>query len=248
MEWFINNHEAYRSLGLILAAVIGLPLAIWRSFIAQQQARSAEEQARIAAENHLAETYTKAIDQIGNEKEAIQLGGLYALEKIVYSNSEYHSQIMEVLCAFVRLHASLSIKNGNEGESVEEKNFQLPKEIIQTALTIIGRRNKNFWDISFGGKPIFEIDLKSLDLRKVNLKGANLSGSNFEGANLGGANLTDVNLRYANLIEANLEDADIKGGDFNEAIIDIKQIQPAKIYRSTKLPRKIDEKRLTFED
>jgi hypothetical protein len=55
----LTHHEAIRNLGLVLAAVIGLPVAIWQSLIANK--------------THLAEAYTKAIDQLGAEKEAIHL-------------------------------------------------------------------------------------------------------------------------------------------------------------------------------
>ena len=87
-----------RNYGLAGAALLALPFALWRGKIASDQTKSVQEQTQINADNHLAETYTKAIDQIGDDKQAIQLGGLYALEKIAQKNPDYHRQVMEVLC------------------------------------------------------------------------------------------------------------------------------------------------------
>ena len=49
--------------------------------------------------------FTRAIDQLGSEKLEVRLGGIYALERIARDSEKDHGPIMEVLVAFVRLHA-----------------------------------------------------------------------------------------------------------------------------------------------
>jgi uncharacterized protein YjbI with pentapeptide repeats len=237
MNWTIKDYEDLRNLGLVLAAVIAVPLAGWRSLIAHKQAK-------IAAENHLAETYTKAIDQIGDDKETIQLGGLYALEKMARTNRQYHGQIIEVLCAFVRLHAPLSKADEKKIDGEEKEKLSPPKLIVQTAITIIGRRNSSFDTVSFIQENLnklydylnkkFEknwfqkfipnsqiysvtIDLKDTQLYEINLFGANFENANLWGANLENANLYKVNLRRAFLAEANFQNALLVRGDFSKA-------------------------------
>jgi hypothetical protein len=92
MDWLLTNHEAIRNLGLVVVAAIGLPVAIWRSWIAEKLSIAAQEQSRTTAENHLAETYTRAINQIGSNETEIRFGGFYALEKIANSNLGYYKQ------------------------------------------------------------------------------------------------------------------------------------------------------------
>jgi len=262
MDWTIKDYEDLRNLGLVLAAVVAVPLAGWRSLVAHKQAK-------IATDNHLAETYTKAIDQIGNEKEAIQLGGLYALEKIARNNRQYHGQIIEVLCAFVRLHAPLFDED-------KEYNLHSPKLIVQTALTIIGRRNTSF-DSGIYGDFWFQkiiprsqeypvkIDLKYTNLKEMNLKeakfdDANLSNVNLEKANLQfidlqRAYLEDVNFSSANLqwswlneadlSGANLEGANLHWADLSEAILEKANLQDAILTNASLRDTKLNFEQIT---
>lgn len=252
MDWILKHHEEIRNLGLVAAAVIGLPLAIWRSFIAQQQAK-------IQADNHLAETYTKAIDQIGHTTETIQLGGLYALEKIAISNQKYHRQIIEVLCSFIRLHASI-----HQPEMDKHEN---PAIIVQTALTIIGRRNIAF------DKPPEKQNHVTIDLSESHLERANLSDANFQGANfvetnleeanmqgtnfqsanfilacLNKSNLGEANLQETSLMEASLKGAKLEYANLQNALIPTNILELACVYTSTILPDHIDKTQLIFED
>ncbi len=242
-----GSSETIRNYGFVLAALIGLPLAIWRSSIANSQAKSAQdqtvnsqEQTKILANNHLAETYTKAIDQIGNNKEAIQLGGLYALEKIAQKNHDYHGQIMEVLCSFVRLHAP----RRTEEQIEKEIERELPKIIVQTALTIIGRRNVKH-DTSPDGKNKVVIDLSGANLMGAHLGGADLIGAVLIGTNLIGANLNQTDLRRANLTGADLSEADLREANLEGSIITQEQFDSATTDKDTKVPEGIINRHAT---
>jgi hypothetical protein len=51
--------------------------------------------------------YTKAIEQLGSDKGLdVQIGGIYALERIARDALRDHPTIMEVLAAFIRDHSS----------------------------------------------------------------------------------------------------------------------------------------------
>jgi uncharacterized protein YjbI with pentapeptide repeats len=213
----VESSEIIRNYGLVAAALIGFPLAIWRSYIAHKQTESIRKQAGISADNHLAETYTKAIDQIGDDNDAIKLGGLYALEKIALSNQEYHGQIMEVLSAFVRLHAPLEVPLPIDESKTSDENQEarpLPTSIIvQAALTIIGRRAVGF-DVE--GVPInlSLTHLQKADLQKADLQKADLRRTSLLEADLREVKLQKADLRWADLRAADLRAADLQKVDF----------------------------------
>lgn len=53
----------------------------------------------------ITERFTRAVDQLGNDKLNVRLGGIYALERIAHDSRDDHPQVMEVLTAYVREHA-----------------------------------------------------------------------------------------------------------------------------------------------
>jgi len=60
---------------------------------------------RVTVERHMTDRFTQAIDQLGNDKLEIRLGGIYALERMAATSEKDHWKIMEVLTAYVREHA-----------------------------------------------------------------------------------------------------------------------------------------------
>ncbi|QPJ64466.1 MAG: pentapeptide repeat-containing protein [Candidatus Nitrohelix vancouverensis] len=213
MKWLLDHHEEIRNLGLVFAAGIALPLAIWRSLIAHRQTRIAEN-------NHLADTYTKAIDQLGKEENEIRLGGLYALEKIAKNNRSYNTQVMEVLCAFVRLHAPRNFDEKDE-DVVPAPIEPALKIVVQAALTIIGRRNIEF-DTPTKSKLqnlLRKVSRKTVSDQfvRLDLSASNLSQMVFTEANLSGADLRKADLSGAYLSEADLSEADLRKADLSEA-------------------------------
>ncbi|MGH3129712.1 MAG: hypothetical protein ACRDNX_02740, partial [Gaiellaceae bacterium] len=59
-------------------------------------------------EGQITDRFTRAIDQLGqpgDDKLAVRLGGIYALERIARDSREDHGPVIEVLTAFVREEA-----------------------------------------------------------------------------------------------------------------------------------------------
>ena len=73
--------------------------------VAQENVSVAQENVRVAQEGNITGGFTKAIAQLGDDKMAIQLGGIYALERIARDSEKDHGPIMEVLTAYVRENA-----------------------------------------------------------------------------------------------------------------------------------------------
>src|SRR4028118_1820605 len=70
---------------------------------------------QVNREGQITERFTRAIDQLGSQELEIQLGGIYALERIARDSERDHWPIMEVLTAYVRELASLRPEEGEEG-------------------------------------------------------------------------------------------------------------------------------------
>lgn len=248
-----NEHELIRNIGLVIAALIGFPMLIWRTSIADRQASTAEA-------SHVAETYTKAIEQLGavndkgHPKLELRLGALYSLEKIALTNEDYHSQVMEVLCAYVRLNARFnSIER--EDESIPAEAVFSPREDIQTVMTILGRRNIGF------DQENARLNLRSVDLEGTDLSGAHLDKAIFEGshlehtkfinaslkhcsferANLAYSDLSDCDAFHSNFTDANLKCAKLQNSKFQEVIFDRTNAQNLKA-------RKADFRHATISD
>ena len=61
-----------------------------------------------ATERRITELYTKAVEQLGNDKAPVRLGGLYALERLAQDNPAHRQTIVNVICAYLRMPFSLT--------------------------------------------------------------------------------------------------------------------------------------------
>lgn len=246
-----DAENSYRAtLAQILGGIaIGIGLYYtWRRInIAEKDLKITQENLKVFQEGQITERFTRAVDQLGNERMEIRLGGIYALERIANESEKDHWPIMEILTAYIRKNSNIDNKLEENSIAIESTLMDLQdKEIInnevievrkipldiQAILTVIGRRNKHF----------IAKELSSLNLSRTHLVGANLGQSNFYRANLGNSNLegaflrlanlnqavlyktnlTQARLRHANLVnailtESNLENADFKGANLQTA-------------------------------
>jgi hypothetical protein len=104
IAYLIQISELIRNYGLIVAAGIGVALAWWRSPASNRQAIAALQQAEVAQRNHVVEMFSRAVDQLGNEKLEVRLGAIYTLERISRDPryADYRAPILETMSAYVR--------------------------------------------------------------------------------------------------------------------------------------------------
>jgi uncharacterized protein YjbI with pentapeptide repeats len=71
----------------------------------EHQLRVADDARHDATQRRIIELYTKAADQLGSEKAAVRLAGVYALERLGQENEDtrLRQAIMNVLCAYIRM-------------------------------------------------------------------------------------------------------------------------------------------------
>ncbi|MFJ5552947.1 pentapeptide repeat-containing protein [Streptomyces sp. NPDC093225] len=211
-------------------------------------------------EGQVTDRYTKAIGQVASDKPVEQLGGIYALERIMRDSVKDHATIVEVLAAFVRSHATAPVETATKdhlrlarqrlragapiasthSRHTADNAYQRPTESVQAALTVLGRRPRD------GDEP-FQLDLARTDLRGAKmtngyLKGASLEGTQLQGARLDGAHLEGAHLEKANLDGVRLDGAilpgaHLHGADLKKArVLTVEQLVSARPTQATVLP------------
>ena len=214
-DWLEANEPGsatLRNLALTAVAAIGLPLAIWRSLIAERQARSTQSQADTAQRGFLHERYQKGAEMLGGDILAVRLGGIYALQQLAFEHPKnYHIKIMQLFCAFVRHPPA-------EGMGDDDGGDQPARADIYAVMRAIGARTQD--RIALEQREGYRPDLTGADLRKVFLYDLNLSGILFSSANLSGASLCKVNLSKTHFLgHANLSGTDLSGSDLSGALL-----------------------------
>ena len=217
-----SNGSTIRNIVLVAAAMIALPLAIWRSIVAERQAKTAQR-------GLLNERYQKGAEMLGSDILSVRLGGLYSLARLAREYpGGYHTQIMNLLCSFVR---NPPVDDG--ARDLKASGTQLREDVRAAMLTISARsevqilaEKEEFYSLlDLSGADLHGISLLeatslgslgSSDLRSP-ISSANLEGASLSGANLSGATLLFSNLKGASLYCANLEGASLSGANLSGA-------------------------------
>ena len=153
-------------------------------------------QLQVNREGQITERFTRAIDQLGNDKGQLDvtLGGIYALERIAKDSPADRATIVEILTAYVRREAAWPPRAADpvaEAAPLDELvSLQEQCPGVQAAMTVLCRMPSDKRD---------RLDLQRTDLRKADLHGAHLEWANLDGAHLEGANLSLAHLEWANL-------------------------------------------------
>ena len=179
-----SDGMAIRNLVLVIAAIAALPLAIWRSKVAERQAETAQR-------GLLNERYQKGAEMLGSKMLPVRIGGVYALARLAREHpGDYHTQIMSLLCMFAR------------------RSPVLEDELSEDVLEVMGVvRERSDAQVKIENEEKCRLDLSEVDLPGVYLESANLSNTDLVYANLSGAKLMKANLSNANLFGALLFDA-----------------------------------------
>ena len=251
LDFSENNGERSRNIVLIVAAIIGLPLAFWRSLVAAQQANTSER----GLQN---DRFQKGAEMLGSGVLVVRMGGVVALERLASDQPvEYHIQIMNLLCAFIR-HPSEDASHVGASAATNEGDDPKCRPDVELAAQVLGRRSdaqckierKNEWlidlrDAKLSGAKLSFANLCDARLNRSDLSGINLVGAKLRStdklrrtdlgnANLNDASLTDADLSRANLLRADLTNAgmfetNLTGADMFEAILDSALLKDANL-------------------
>lgn len=212
-----------------LGALVTISINYRNSHINAQALATTQETFRITERGHLTERYTRAIEQLGSERDAVRLGGIYSLEQLAVDSTRNGDQatVVEVLSAFVRVHrplghsaaddeaARLGLERAEESESLDVESKSMGRSgpdtalsdafpiDVQAAVTVLGRLPTRL--------EVPRADLTGANLSNADLSDATLAGATIVGADLTRAKLTGADLRGADLSQANLTEATLNG-------------------------------------
>ena len=233
-----SGSTTIRNLGLVVAAVVALPLAIWRSKIA-------ERQTFIAQQDVLNGRYQTGAEMLGSDVLSVRLGGSFALDQLAEEYPEqYHLQVLRLFYAFIRhpsgnagdaaapISEEPSTPEAREDEGWQEGALggqQQPRvrEDVQAIMDLLRKRSDRC--ISLEEKSGFGPDLRGAYLQHAILAHTKLDRAVFAGADLSYARLTGTSLQNAilrdtklsgvMLSDANLSGATLAGADVSGAVL-----------------------------
>ena len=165
---------------------------------------------------------------LGSEVLSVRLGGIYALQRLAEEHpQQYHVQIMQLFCAFVRNptgeaeHTILGhYENGDPVPGLREDAQAVMNAIDRRTGSSISleEASENF-HVGLQGAKLQHAHLPGMNLSGISFGGANLSGAVLEGADLSDAWFISADLSSASLLNADLSDADLSGANLSDAIL-----------------------------
>jgi uncharacterized protein YjbI with pentapeptide repeats len=211
----------------------------------------------------VADKFSKAIDQLGNQDLYIRVGGIFLLEQIAQTEPEFHWTVMEVLSTYIRdksrkgesilepdntkvvdnLEESNPVKKSDAEQDEENATDALSKPVIsvttdiQVALAVICRRN-----IKYDPKG------KCIDLRSCDIRGADLGNAKLHKANLSWSTISKTHLENADLREANLSNATFNSACLEDATLQKANLTNAKLIETSLKRAKLNDSILTCAD
>ncbi|WP_171268306.1 pentapeptide repeat-containing protein [Oceanidesulfovibrio marinus] len=214
--------EVAKSLGLLVAAFLGLGFTAWRAF-------AYDRQTVVAEQGHLTERFNKAAEQLGSEHMTVRIAAINALWRIgVDSKSQDDKRaVLDVLCGFVREYRPESL-----AQSAQVQKKRLARALLKRKHTVSPLKRKATQQVcppdvqtvlDFLGKRMDALHFKpwrmdyAVDLSGAYLAGCNLSGYSLRGISLHGANLCRVQAEGVDLAQADLGEANVQGANLTFA-------------------------------
>ena len=177
-----------------------------------------------------AEQFKNAIQHLGDEKQAIVLGGVHALHNLAKTfPNEYSKQVFEVLCSFIREETAKDdykkkLKNVEEATAFEDKTqVFILTIVIQTIVDKLFCDEKSRVIYQEYKANLSGAILRKISLSRANLQRARLWGVDFRGASLGNANLQGADLMRADLRETYLREANLQGAQLYKAQLQLRK-------------------------
>ncbi|MGW4640921.1 pentapeptide repeat-containing protein [Sphaerisporangium sp. NPDC004334] len=137
-----------------------------------------------ATERRVTDLYAKAVEQLGHEKSAVRLGGMYALERLGQGYPEHRQTIINVICAYLKMpFDGVNAEQNAMPEQLEgtrrELQVRLAAEVLLTRHLHRGRENEDppvdFWqdiEINLAGALLINADFKQCSFGDASFAGA----------------------------------------------------------------------------
>jgi len=207
----------------------------------------------LTQDKQITERFTKAIEQLGDQKYTIRTGGIYALGRIAQESRRDHWIVMEVLTAFLRESADAIRQKDTEslnafvatltarflGTAPDNRNDRIELSLssdINAIVAVLKDRKSSYEEanqrLNLERTILWGANFNGCKLKNAHLAGSNLQGAKFHRANLEGADLSGANLCGADLTNANLKQANLTGAQLQGAVLIAADVKNALLYRA----------------
>jgi len=230
--------------GLLALLTIALT---WRR---DNTARASAERER---DENFTGRYTTAISELGDDKPAIRLGGIYALERIAADSVRDRQTILDVLVAFLLDESPLAATGDvpsdvNAAIRVVGRITRMSESDRPIYLAFTKLEGAQLPGVNFEGATLHQTIFHSSEFDGANLRGAKMHGTRFGGSTMRGADLTEASLYHADLVGVNLQGArlggarlegadlsraDLRGADLSRADLSDANMVDAKVDRAS---------------
>lgn len=139
-----------------------------------------------ADERRVTELYGSALEQLGSDKAAVRLGGLYALQRLAQDHPGHRQMIVEVLCAYLRMPppaADTADEEARHRAAEENRVRRATQHILAVHLTKRnddGAANPAFWpdiDLYLAGAHLYRWNFRGCHVRQAVFTDAEFEGS-----------------------------------------------------------------------
>jgi hypothetical protein len=170
--WFIAGSSAPLrveaiKVGLSVSAGVG---AAWALLLAFRRQTHSEHVARDtiidAAQRRVTELYARSVEQLGHDRAAVRLGGLYALERLAQDNTEQRQTVVDVVCAYLCM-------------PLDPHSHDIPREEIRVRAAAQRLLMRHLLDPEIHIIPVQYWDGMRIDLRGADLRDAYFSDCRF---------------------------------------------------------------------
>ena len=231
-----SNSAIARNIVLIIAAVVALPLALWRLVVADRQSKTA----RLSLLN---ERFRQGAEMLVGSQLVERLGGITILEQLAKESVEaHHIQIVELFSMLIRNppeYKEEDVDTRNEKSASESPRSQIPtlRTDLQSIIYALenrsnegkmAEREQNF-TLDFRGAKLAHAKFSKGDWSSTRLNSADLSNALIENCNMKEASLLDTNLVGAKFIKNNLREARLFGADLRKAELNVVDLSDANL-------------------
>ena len=209
---------------------LGGSLAIVGLIFTWLRHRREEALSKIESDRHWTHRYTEAVTQLGSETLAIQLGGVYALERLAHDapSPADRQTIAEVFAAYLREY-SVSTESDDSGPAMMTSVCRTVAEALGRVATAkllrpldlshIVLSEASFANADLSGWTLFGATMWRSRLDHANLKNAFMPAVRLNEASLVGAILDEAIMHDAELLGSNMEDASLRGTELSRTTI-----------------------------
>jgi len=238
----LNLENTYR---LTISQIIGGAVVVLSLYFSLENLNNSQKSLELSQQGQLTDRFTKAVNQLGDKNTDINMGGIFALQRIANESEKDHWPIMEILTAYVRRTMNKNLQYLPTDGQVNYQDglkYYKPRSDIQAVMTVLSKRNHVIenrqnevihLDVSFLQGIVLDdaqlehasfmsADLagslfRNTDLDSAHFNWANLQFVNFENSSMRGINLQGADASYSNLNNAHLENADLTDTDLRKA-------------------------------